>query len=515
MMHSRFQLDMRKSENKGPQFHLRCKSIGGASLLLLLIALAGASIAQQSPSATPPATAPAPPSAADKSASPKPNPPETNQEFLSAADEVLAQMSHILDLPIKQPLKKSLCSRQQIRSYLIQEEKDDKNDSQRYADAKSLEAFGLIPKGFPLDSYMLDLLTDQVAGMYDPKVKEFYIADWIPIDDQREVMSHELTHALEDQSFHIEKWIKAARPNDDAELARDSVSEGTALAAMVDYSLRDEHVGVRDLPDVSLLIRSGALQQMNQDPVLAKAPLYIQDALMFPYLQGTSFSQQFLKAHTGWSDLKLLFENPPVSTQQILHADLYLKGVKPVAVVLPKWKGIQPREWKLLEENVMGEFGLQEVLKQFLGASRAADLAPAWAGDRYAVFEDLRTHNTPLVFRLVLDSDAHASQFFAAFSDALSKKYQEPTNVATQPNFLEFQTPKGGVFLRCIAAECLDVEGATRDTFDSVDRAIGWSPAPEPASKPAAQAMPPETPAPNSLKAVNLPAAARSSSGAN
>lgn len=448
-------------------------------LALLFLAPVGAAVAQENPPSTQPPSATPAPSANDKGGPATQPPPETNQEFMAAADQVLQQMSQILDLPIKQPLKKSLQSRDQIRAYLIKEENDDKDSAQRYADDKSLEAFGLIPKDFPLDSFMIDLLTDQIAGMYDPKSKEFYIADWIPVADQREVMSHELTHALEDQSFHIEKWIKAARPNDDAELARDSVSEGSALAAMVDYTLRDEHVGVRDLPDVSLLIRSGALQQMSQDPVLAKAPLYIQDALMFPYLEGTSFSQQFLKAHSGWSDLKLLFENPPVSTQQILHPDLYLKGVKPVPVALPKWKGIQPRDWKLLEENVMGEFGLQEVLKQFLDANRAQDLAPAWAGDRYAVFENTRTHDTPLVFRLALDSDAHAAQFFAAFSDVLSKKYPMRTGVDAQPEFLEFQTTSGSVFLRCVAAECLDVEGSTRDTFDAIDRAIGWSAAPE------------------------------------
>ncbi|MFZ3199788.1 MAG: hypothetical protein WA175_01420, partial [Candidatus Acidiferrales bacterium] len=157
-----------------------------------------------------------------------------NPEFLRAADEVLAQMSQILDLPIKQPLKKSLRSKQEIRDYILREEKEDKTDAQQYADTKALEAFGLIPKNFPLDSFMLDVLTDQIAGLYDPKAKEFYIADWIAPDEQREVMSHELTHALEDQSFHIDPWIKGARPNDDAELARESVSEGSAMAAMVD-----------------------------------------------------------------------------------------------------------------------------------------------------------------------------------------------------------------------------------------------------------------------------------------
>src|SRR5208282_6066756 len=225
-------------------------------------------------------------------------------------------------------------------------------------DDKALEAFGLIPKGFPLDSFMLDVLTDQVAGLYDPKAEEFYIADWIPADEQRPVMAHELTHALEDQSFHIDPWIKAARPNDDAELARDSVSEGSALAAMVDYAMRDEKMGVRDVPDVSLMIRSGAVAEMNKDPKLSKAPLCIRDQLLFPYIAGTVFTQQFLKAHSGWGDLKLIFENPPVSTQQIIHPELYLKGVSLKVVKLPDWKGIAPADWKLLEENVMGEFGL-------------------------------------------------------------------------------------------------------------------------------------------------------------
>lgn len=387
-------------------------------------------------------------------------------------------MSQILDLPIKHPLKKSLRSRDQIRAYLLKQESGDKNKAQLRADEKSLEAFGLIPKNFPLNSFMIKVLTDQIAGIYDPKAKEFYIADWIPVSDQREVMAHELTHALEDQSFHVDSWMKAARPNDDAELARDSVSEGSALAAMIDYVLRDQHVGVRDLPNMNSLIGMSALSQMNGDPVLAQAPLYIRDSLMFPYLEGTSFSQQFLKAHGGWADLKLLFQNPPVSTQQIIHPSLYLRGVTPVEVGLPRWKHVAPKKWKLLDENVMGEFGLREVLKQFLGAGAAAALAPAWKGDRYAVFEDSRTGQTPLVFRVALDSDAHGAEFFNEYSVALAKKYPSRTHVRKNSEFLRFQADGGGVFLRCVAGECLDVEGASRETFDSIDRAIGWTPAP-------------------------------------
>ena len=407
--------------------------------------------------------------------------PPTTADFIKAADEVLAQMSKLLDLPIKEPLKKSLRSKQEIREYLVREEKEDRNDAQRYADKKALEAFGLIPKNFPLDSFMLDVLTDQVAGLYDPKSKEFYIADWIPADEQRAVMSHELTHALEDQSFHIDSWIKAARPNDDAELAREAVSEGSALAAMVDYTLREQQVSVRDLPDVALLIRSGAVEEMDKDPNLAKAPGYIRDELLFPYLAGTSFSQQFLKAHDGWQDLNLLFKNPPISTQQILHPQLYLTNVKPAAVPLPEWKGSVPGDWNLLEENVLGEFGLQEVLKQFLGQDRADTLAAVWAGDRYALFEDPKTKEISLVFRLALDNTEDAARFFGQYSELLELKHKTRMALFRRPNYFQFQSDSGGVFLRCVGTACLVVENATRETYDKIDRAVGWPAAPAPA----------------------------------
>jgi len=61
---------------------------------------------------------------------------------------------------------------------------------------------------------------------------------------------HELTHALEDQHFKIEAWAKAARPNDDGELARESVLEGSAMAAMVEYLLQGSGRSLQDLPDI-------------------------------------------------------------------------------------------------------------------------------------------------------------------------------------------------------------------------------------------------------------------------
>src|SRR5271156_2457739 len=275
------------------------------ALLLAVFFLAdGSSLRAQQAATAPPASA---------------RPKADNSEFAAAADEVLQQVSKITGLKQLTPVKKTLRSREEIRAYVIRQMDEDKNPAERYAGQRSAEAFGLIPKGFDLDTFLVDLLTEQIAGLYDPKNHEFYIADWIQPDEQRMVMSHELTHALQDQYFHIEAWARAAKPNDDAELARESVLEGSAMAGMLEYLLRDKGLKRRDLPDID---PSAFVGDLSDTPMLKKAPQFIKDSLMFPYFDGLRFSLTVLR-NGGWSGFDAIFAKPPANTQQIMHPSLY------------------------------------------------------------------------------------------------------------------------------------------------------------------------------------------------
>jgi len=118
------------------------------------------------------------------------------------------------------------------------------------------------------------------------------------------------------------------------------------------------------------------------------------------------------------------------------------------------------------------------VLKQFLDPARAARLSPAWNGDRYAVFEDPKTKDLKLVWLLALQSDDDAARFFGQFSEALEMKYSQRSHLFRRPNFFQFETPGGGVFLHCVGSQCLVVEGTTRQTFDAVNRALDLPHAP-------------------------------------
>jgi hypothetical protein len=406
-------------------------------------------------------------------------PPEAegraNAEFLQAADEVMAEMSKLLSLPIREPLKRSVRSREEIRQFLIRQMREDKDDAKRYADQKALEALGLIPKGYPLDQKLIALLTEQIAGLYDPKQREFFIADWTQPAEQRLIMAHELTHALQDQYFHVEKWEEEVKANDDAQLARESVLEGSAMVAMIDYLLRSTGKSSRDIQDFDPSLLVG---DVNDSPELAEAPLVIQDEIVFPYIPGAAFVQRALRAWNGWPDLHRMFENPPASTQQILHPDLYFRGVMPAKVDLTPLTNVVPRAWKKLDENVMGEFALKEILKQFLGKEQADAISPSWAGDRYAIYQRESSMQTLLLIRLKLAGEAEATRFFEAYAKLLEKKDGTPTTESRRQNLFSFNTPEGGVFLRCYGAECLIAEGATQAIFDAMISAVRWPPAP-------------------------------------
>jgi hypothetical protein len=404
----------------------------------------------------------------------------SNADFIAAADEVLGKMSEITGLELRTPLKKSLRSREEIRAYVIKQMNEEKTVAERYAGARSAEAFGLIPKGFDLDSFLVSVLTEQVEGLYDPKTQEFYIADWSPLSEQRMVMAHELTHALEDQHFQIEGWLKAARPNEDAELARDAVLEGSAMVAMIDYLMLGTGRSMKDLPEFDPSVLLGDL---STTPTLQKAPPFIKEALVFPYLGGLTFSAAILK-DSGWSGLSGLFEKPPVSSQQILHPALYRTGRIPQSISLPSLEKLLGSNWSKLDENVMGEFGWKEVLKQFLDGTRAKTLAASWDGDKYALYEEKQSKRLVLVSRLRLDSEEHATRFSGQYSEALEKKYADRSNLFRRPNFFSFDSPEGGVFLYCYGVECVTMEGATRKVFDGFTKALAWPLAPQPPGKP-------------------------------
>jgi hypothetical protein len=423
------------------------------------------------------ASSPAQQAAARPSAS-NPHVAANDPAFLATTDEVLRDMSRITGWELKTPLKKSLRSREEIRAYVLKQMDDEKDAKERYASARTAEVLGLIPKDFNLDAFLVDLLTEQIAGLYDPKAHEFYIADWIPADEQRMVMSHELTHALEDQHFDIEPWVRAARPNDDAELARESVLEGSAMAAMLEYQLQGTGIKLKELPDLDASIPAALVGDLSDTPMLKKAPPFIKDSLIFPYFNGLTFSLAVLKSG-GYPAFAGVFARPPASSQQIMHPELYFSERTPAPVKVDLPSVVPGDRWTLLEENTLGEFGWREVLKQFLDDESAKPIAASWDGDAYTTFEEKGSKRLMFFARLRLADRNAAARFFKEYSEVLEKKYTERSRETQSPHFLSFDSGQGSIYLRCDGRECIALEGGSSGLFLEWLGKLGWPLLPE------------------------------------
>ncbi|MGA7169221.1 MAG: hypothetical protein WBX08_08735, partial [Candidatus Sulfotelmatobacter sp.] len=133
--------------------------------------------------------------------------PHEAEELFHSVDEILAFDSKQTGLPIKKTVKRRLTSRDEVEAYLTKHMKDE--DVKRLQRSELvLKKFGLLPRDFDLEKLLVSLLREQVAGYYDPKTKTVNLLDWVPMEEQEPVMAHELTHALQDQTVGLDKWMK-------------------------------------------------------------------------------------------------------------------------------------------------------------------------------------------------------------------------------------------------------------------------------------------------------------------
>ena len=208
-------------------------------------------------SSQPPPTSPASPRQSQSSAQkPQASPaeesekkitPQEAEELFRSVDDILKFVSKDTALPIREEIKRRLVNRDEVVAF-IRKHMDEDEDSQRLRRSELvLKKFGLLPRSFDLQPFLIALLREQVAGYYDPKTKSVNLLDWIEPEQQKPVLAHELTHALQDQSFGLEKYMKAddlgasaKEPSvedieiDEATTAHQAVVEGQAMVVLID-----------------------------------------------------------------------------------------------------------------------------------------------------------------------------------------------------------------------------------------------------------------------------------------
>jgi len=392
------------------------------------------------------------------------------RDLLSQADEVLQQMSEITGLPIKAPLKKQVISRPEIEKYLIQDLHEEMTPAEIHQQEALVRAFGLVSPDFNLEKFRINFYTEQAAGFYDAKRKTMFIADWIPAEMQTMVLSHELTHALQDQSWDLDGFLHGARDDDAATNARLAVVEGYATAAMFQQTGGGMELG--ELPALAPLLEGLISQQFEEFPAFTGAPYFFRMQALFPYVQGMGFIQTGLH-NGGWKGLRELFARPPQATKQIFEPQTYFNHQAFPGMELPHPPALDGAAGlRFLGGNALGELGYYSLLGQLISEEEAKTIGPAWLADRYLLYEHSGGKEYALVARTRWVNSETSLAFFRNYHTILAHKYPELTTDPRSTSDLFVGSAANGVTLLLRKGdECLWAEGVPAAKSDTV---LAW-----------------------------------------
>lgn len=268
-------------------------------------------------------------------------------------------------------------------------------------------------------------------------------------------LTHELTHALQDQHLHLDRLLDDAR-NDDVRMVQKTILESEANVVGMSYfaGLDLRHV----VPRTAFFLFLRYNNFFNAPIVTAasgKSSSFFARQAFSQYELGLGFVEERLAAGE-WADLigddgggalaelsRAYVRVPgttgalPESTEQLLFSDK--RGDTPDRperlLALPRddvkdaadadVKGAEaPRRWRgqrVIASGVFGALALKHWLEGALGfgADSAVD---GWGGDRYELLVDEDDH-TIIVWRLLGDTDTDAQELFTALRERLRDAY--------------------------------------------------------------------------------------------
>jgi hypothetical protein len=379
--------------------------------------------------------------------------PEQTAELFRSVNQILSFASEDTSLTIKHEVKRRLITRDEVEKYIQDKLKDDKDAKKMQREEIVLKKFGFLDRDFQLQPFLVSLLKEQIAGYYDNKTKTVNLLDWVKPEEQKPVLAHELTHALQDEHVDLEKW-EPDDPNtiskdvtednqrlaiDERGTARDAVLEGQAMAVYLDYTLKPQGKSLKTLPDV-MRTPENETDAADNSPIMSRAPLLLQQSLLFPYRDGLGFEQRLLKDKGARYAFPGVMDRPPSTSYEIMNPGAYERGVTPPLLHMPDVHGLLDAAWQPYDIGVMGELDVRILSELFGGPQEAAMLTPQWKGGLYYAAQSVQaktaeqqaaTSSLALLYLSAWRSEAAAGEFVKMYAGELSKKYSGVTRDAS------------------------------------------------------------------------------------
>ena len=427
--------------------------------------------------------------------------PEAAEELFRSIDELLKFASKDTALPIHHPVQKRLVSRDEVVAFIQKHMMEDKDAQRLERSELILKKWGLLPHDFELQPFLLKLLREQVEGYYDPQTKTVNMLDWVEPEQQKPVMAHELTHALQDQSFDLEKFMKAGDVdlgtmkndptpedllNDEAGSAHQAIVEGQAMVVSIDYELAPMHQSIAESPEIVQALKATMMQGTADSVEFRSAPLYIKEALTFPYRYGLDFESELLTRFGKEKAFAAVFQKPPRTTREIMEPTAYLSNEKLEAMVLPEFKK-DFKDYEKFDVGAVGEFDVAILIEQYQGNEVAKRLYPEWRGGYYYAVRPKNDSKAPLGLLYVSKwtNPERAAEFAWVYAKGLKQRYLNLSEAAGDPpkpkpagyvvetltGTHSWMTEDGMVFMEVsgntvLICESLDAETASRLEHD-------------------------------------------------
>lgn len=287
-------------------------------------------------------------------------------------DIALEEISRFVEvergLEFKGPVDVELVSDGVFRERLLEDFEEDSEELERTAG--QLRALGLIEPRVDLSAELRNLLGVGVLGFYDPETKELVVRGTDLTPYTRQTVAHELTHALDDQWFDLDR-PELDDANDESGFGFSALVEGNARRVENAYTESLTALERRELQREEQTFVEGA--------DLSTVPAALIHLIMAPYDLGHSFVNELLRSG-GAPVLDASFSNPPTTSEQVIDPERFLAGEEALPVTVP------PADGEVVEQGTLGQLVLEMMLTTAVGSASARVAADGWGGDQYVTW---------------------------------------------------------------------------------------------------------------------------------
>lgn len=338
-----------------------------------------------------------------------------------AIDDALGRVSRVRQLSALGPVNGEVLTPEELVAHVQRVLDKEVPPHALGGTAEILWALGTVPDGFDYRGSVLSMMSDELAGLYDPDAKTMFLRGDLGKEAEDATLLHELVHALQDQHYKLDRMTEWRDDATDELSAFSCLAEGDATSAMLDGMLDGSGKTALDLPTALLEGQMRMLGGITEDA--QRVPSILKRSLLAPYVDGLSFVHS-LRRSGGWRAVDDAFRAAPTTTEQVLHPEKYAAREPAISVGVPApppgGAGAESNGFSLYFRDVWGEQSTRLVFEEWMPLRSAAESASGWGGDRIALYRD--GDLGAVAWHLLADDDAAATRMLHAFTRGVLSK---------------------------------------------------------------------------------------------